>query len=370
MNGNRVTRRTVSTGIFALALGLAAGVPVVRAQEAKKIVLLVSGNLGDRSFFDSGVAGFDEIKKQHGEGVEIKVIEMGFDQTKWLPTLEDVSEQGYDLIYVITFQMVDPLADVAARYPDQKYVLIDGTMDYAGGQFENVYSVLFKQNEGSYLAGMLAAGLVRDGAVATDQGAALGFLGGLDIPVINDFLIGYIEGAQSVTPDVKIAISYANSFDDSAKGKELALAQYRSGVAIGFAAAGTAGLGQFAAAKEVGKLAIGCNSDEEAAIRPTDAEMADKIVSSMLKRVDVSVARAFDLFLNEELPFGSAEVLGIAEGAIGLAQTDNFKKIASEQLKSDIASAEEAIVGGKTTVSSAFGMDTNALSALRDSVRP
>lgn len=98
--------------------------------------------------------------------------------------------------------------------------------------------------------------------------------------------------------------------------------------------------------------------------------MADKIVSSMLKRVDVSVARAFELFLSEALPFGSAEVLGIAEGAIGLAQTDNFKKIASEQLKSDIASAEAAIVGGKISVSSAFGMDTNALSALRDSVRP
>jgi basic membrane protein A len=196
MNSNRVTRRTVSTGILALALGLAAGVPAARAQEARKIVLLVSGNLGDRSFFDSGVAGFDEIKKQHGENVEIKVIEMGFDQTKWLPTLEDVSEQGYDLIYVITFQMVDPLADVAARYPDQKYVLIDGTMDYAGGQFSNVYSVLFKQNEGSYLAGMLAAGLVRDGAVPAEQGTALGFLGGLDIPVINDFLIGYIAPSR------------------------------------------------------------------------------------------------------------------------------------------------------------------------------
>lgn len=370
MNGTRVTRRAVSAGIITLALATLGGIPLVQAQEAKKIVLLVNGNLGDRSFFDSGVAGFDEIKNQHGDAVETKVIEMGFDQTKWLPTLEDVSEQGYDLIYVITFQMVDPLADVATRYPDQKYVLVDGIMDYAGGQFGNVYSVLFKQNEGSYLAGMLAAGLVRDGTVPADQGTTLGFLGGMDIPVINDFLIGYIEGAQAVTPDVKIAVSYANSFDDSAKGKELALAQYRSGVGIGFAAAGTAGLGQFAAAEEVNGLAIGVNSDEEAAIRPTDPEMADKIVSSMLKRVDVSVSRAYDLFLKDTLPFGSAEVLGISEGAIGLADTGNLEKTASADLKAEIAAAEAAIVDGSIAVSSAFGMDTNALAALRDSVRP
>ncbi len=370
MIGTRVTRRAVSAGIALLALGFAAGIPQAQAQDAKKIVLLVNGNLGDRAFFDSGANGFAEIKAKYGDAVETKVIEMGYDQTKWLPTLEDVSEQGYDLVYVITFSMVDPLSDVAARYPDQKYILVDGTMAYEGGQFGNVYSVLFKQNEGSYLAGMLAAGLVRDGTIPAEKGTTLGFLGGMDIPVINDFLVGYIEGARSVSPDVKIAVSYANSFGDSAKGKELALAQYRAGTAIGFTAAGTAGLGQFAAAKEADKLAIGVNSDEEAAIRPNDPVMADKIVSSMLKRVDVSVLRAYELALEGKLPFGQAEVLGIAEGTIGLADTDNLAKIASPELKQDIEAAEADIVAGKITVGSAFGMDAAALAALRDSVRP
>jgi basic membrane protein A len=370
MTGIRITRRAVSAGIAVLAMGLAAGVPQVQAEEAKKIVLLVNGSLGDRAFFDSGAEGIAAIKAKHGDAVETKIIEMGTDQTKWLPTLEDVSEQGYDLIYAITFQMVDPLADVATRYPDQKYVLVDGTMDYEGGQYGNVYSVLFKQNEGSYLAGMLAAGLVRDGTIPADKGTNLGFLGAMDIPVINDFLVGYIEGAKAVTPDVKIAVSYANSFDDSAKGKELALAQYRAGTAIGFHAAGTAGLGQFAAAKEADKLAIGVNSDEEAAIRTTDPEMADKIVSSMLKRVDVAVSRSYDLMLSGELPFGKSEVLGIAEGTIGLAETDNLAKIASAELKADIEKAKAAIIAGEITVGSAFGMDTAAIGALRDAVRP
>ena len=101
MIGTRVTRRAVSAGIALLALGFAAGIPQAQAQDAKKIVLLVNGNLGDRAFFDSGANGFAEIKAKYGDAVETKVIEMGYDQTKWLPTLEDVSEQGYDLVYTI-----------------------------------------------------------------------------------------------------------------------------------------------------------------------------------------------------------------------------------------------------------------------------
>jgi basic membrane protein A len=98
--------------------------------------------------------------------------------------------------------------------------------------------------------------------------------------------------------------------------------------------------------------------------------MADKIVSSMLKRVDVSVLRAYELALEGKLPFGQAEVLGIAEGTIGLADTDNLAKIASAELKQDIEAAQADIVAGKIAVGSAFGMDAAALAALRDSVRP
>lgn len=120
------------------------------------------------------------------------------------------------------------LPDVGNRWlgrtaiSDKKYILYDASVPCEEGGYDNVYSIQYKQNEGSYLGGMLAASLLKEGKLG-DTGKNLGFLGGMDIPVINDFLVGYIAGAQSVMPDAKIAISYAGSFMDAAKGKELGL---------------------------------------------------------------------------------------------------------------------------------------------------
>ena len=152
------------------------------------------------------------------------------------PALLDASESDANLIVAGTFAISETLGEVAKQYPDKKYILYDASLPYEEGGFENVYSILYKQNEGSYLGGVLAAGLLKSGKLPADVGSALGFLGGMDIPVINDFLVGYIAGAQSVTPDIKVAVSYAGSFTDAAKGKELGLAQYRAGVGIGFTA--------------------------------------------------------------------------------------------------------------------------------------
>jgi basic membrane protein A len=192
----------------------------------------------------------------------------------------------------------------------------------------------------------------------------------MDIPGINDFLTGYIEGAQSVKPDIKVAISYAGTFDDAAKGKELALAQYRSGTAIGFNVAGQTGLGQLAAAKEVGKWALGVNSDQEAIFRESDPAMADWVASSMVKKVDVSMLRAYDLYAEGKLAVGKVEALGLAEDAVGLVETGNMAKIASPELKQQIATAKAGIIDGSIKVTSGFGLDTDKLNALRDSVRP
>jgi len=365
----KLTRRSFTLLAAASVAGLAfAGTAL--GQETKRIALLINGNLGDKSFFDSAAAGFATVKAKHADAVETKIIEMGTDQTKWKPTLQDISEQGYDAIFLCTFEIADILSEVALDYPDQVYVLMDGTVPYDADDYKNVYSVVYKQNEASYLAGMLGAGLMKSGAVPADQGTTLGFLGGIDIPVINDFLIGYIEGAQSVDPAVKVAIAYAGSFNDAAKGKELALAQYRSGTAIGFNVAGLTGLGQLAAAKDTGKYAIGVNSDQEAIFAETDPEMAARVVSSVLKRLDVTVERAYELLLTGNLPVGKVEALGLKEGAVGLVETGVMAKVAPDELKAQISAASDAIIAGTTVVSSAFGMETAAIETLRQAVRP
>ncbi|SMC97971.1 BMP family ABC transporter substrate-binding protein [Rhizobium sp. RU36D] len=366
----RFTRRTTLSLLLAGSALLGGFAGQGHAEEPKKVVFLVNGNLGDKSYFDLGAKGMEMIKAKYGDKVETKVIEMGTDQTKWLPTFQDVSDQDFDVIVACTFEISDIMTEVAPEYPDKTYILIDGVMPYDKGDYGNVYSVVFKQNEGSYLAGMLAAGLIKDGTLPASDGNNIGFLGGMDIPVINDFLTGYIEGAKAVNPDIKVAISYAGSFNDAAKGKELALAQYRSGTAIGFNVAGLTGLGQIAAGKEVNKYSIGVNSDQEAIFRDTDPAMADKVATSMLKNVEVTLARAYDLYVDGKLPVGQVEAIGLKENAVGLAENGVMAKLAKDELKKQIADAKAKIIAGDIKVTSGFAIDQAALEALRTSVRP
>ena len=365
-----LSRRRFTTLLLAGTAIAALGAPAAYADEPKKIVFLVNGNLGDKSYFDLGALGMDQIKAKYGDAVETKVIEMGTDQTKWLATFQDMSEADWDVIVGCTFEISDIINEIAPQYPDKTYILIDGVVPYDQGNFGNVYSVTFNQNEGSYLAGILAAGLIADGTIPADWGKTIGFLGGMDIPVINDFLVGYIEGARSVTPDVKVAIAYAGSFNDAAKGKELALAQYRAGTAIGFNVAGLTGLGQLAAAKEAGRYALGVNSDQEAIFKDSDPEMASKVASSMLKKVDVTLLRAFDLYVEGKLPVGAVESIGLKQDAVGLVETGNMATLASEALKGKIAAAKAGIIDGSIKVSSGFALGQDDINALRDSVRP
>jgi basic membrane protein A and related proteins len=351
------------------AAALSTTLPLARAASRSRVVLTVNGNLGDKSFFDLGAAGIREIQAKAAAGVETKVIEMGVDRTRWEPTVEDISSQGWDMIIACTYEMGDIIADVAADNPKQTYVLFDGTVSYDKGANRNVASIVYKQNEASYLAGFLVASLLKDGALPGSTRPSLGFLGGMDIPVINDYLVGYIAGAQAVDKESKFAISYAGTFSDAAKGKELALAQYRAGVAVGFNCAGQTGLGQLAAAKDAGRYAIGVNSDQEAIFRATDPELASRIITSVLKRVDVTTVRAFDQYRTKTLRTGAVEAVGLAENAVGLVEGPALNKVASPALLQRLAQVQSDIVSGKLKVPTAFGMSTQALNTLRSSVR-
>ena len=190
------------------------------------VALVLNGTLGDKSFFDSAQRGMDRAKTELG--MTVKTIELGYDENKWGPGLADAASQNYDVIICGTFNMEQYITETAAKATTKKFVFFDDAVDYKKG-FTNVYSVMFKQNEGSYLAGFMAGMLVQstnaDVVKGTGGGKKIGFLGGSNIPVINDFLAGWKQGAKDAgLKDADILVSYVEGqtpFADPAKGKEL-----------------------------------------------------------------------------------------------------------------------------------------------------
>lgn len=330
-------------------------------QKTLKAALLLTGSLGDMSFLDSANEG---MKAVAANGlVEVKVIEMGPDASKYEPNFLDASEADYDIIIGTGWQTQEPIQKVAPQFPDKKYIILDAAVDYTAGDYKNVYSVTQKQNEGAFLAGVLAGRMSKTGT--------LGFLGGAQGGVIDDFMIGYIEGAKYANPDIKVLTGYVNSFVDSTKCKEMALAQYNQGNAdFIFAAAGASGMGALDAAKEAGKYALGVDSDQAMLFHESDPAKADCIPASVMKRMDNALIRAFDLIAKDQLPWGTEESLGLADGAVGLSENEYYEKLVSQELRDEIKLVSEKIVNGEIKVDTAFGKDNAAISAIVDSVKP
>lgn len=340
-------------------------------QKVTKIVLLVSGSLGDKSFHDSSQAGLDAIKKKYGNKVEVKTIEMGSDKTKFVPTLEDASEDNYDIIITGTFNMEEPVETIAPKYPKKTYIVFDTTVDYAKIKgLDNVYTITYKQNEAGFLAGALAAQMTTKTDIPNmNPDKKIGFLGAMDTPVINDFLVGYIEGAKYIDKDTKVDVAYIQSFSDAAKGKELALIQYQNnGVDIGFNVAGRAGLGQIEAAQTANKYAIGVDSDQAALFADTP-DKANKIFTSALKRVDNSLLRAVDMYFEGTLPKGKTENLGLKEGSVGIAKNSYYEKLVPQDVRTKLDDVEKKVASGEIKVDTANGMDTAVLTKLKDSAK-
>ncbi|MBM7558615.1 BMP family ABC transporter substrate-binding protein [Marinitoga litoralis] len=338
-----------------------------------KVALLINGTLGDKSFFDSAARGMKMAEEQLG--VETKIIEMGYNPAEWEPTLEDISDLGeYDLIIVGTWQMVELLQRIAPLYPDQKYVIFDDAVDYSQGNLDNVYSITYKQNEGSFLAGALAALVSKSDKFkySVPDKKIIGFLGGMDIPVINDFLVGYIEGAKYVDPEMKVLISYVGAWNDPAKGKEFTLSMYRQGADVVFAVAGETGNGVLAAAKEMDKWGIGVDSDMQLLYEEKDMDIVKHTLTSMLKNVDYSLFRAIKLYMEGKMPLGKAEALGLKERGVGLADNKYFKEIMEVDpwILVQLKDLELAIIRGDIEVPTAYGMSNEELNKIRDSVRP
>ena len=337
--------------------------------ELPKIACLLNGNLGDKSFFDSANEG---MKLIHDElGCETNVIEMGFDNTVWETTLYEVSDQDWDIIIVGTYQMQEVLEKVALEYPDKKYIIFDSSVSYDKADYSNVYSISFKQNEASYLAGALAAMIAADDSLPLSNGKKMiSVVAAMDIPVLNDFILGYIQGATDTEPDTKVAISYIGDFNDTAKAKDLAKAQFNLGSSVAFNVAAQAGLGMIEAAGESQKYAIGVNADQAMALADSQPEQSKVIVTSVMKNIDQVLLLSVKRHIAGELPYGTVEALGMEENAVGLAINDIYDGIATDDMKAKVEELQGKIQSGEIKVNSAFTMTDDEIKAVKDSVAP
>ena len=322
-------------------------------EEPLKVVLFINGVLGDKSFFDSAQRGVDRAEKELG--IQSKTIEAGIDETNWESALIDtVANEEFDVLIVGTFQMISYLEQVAKDNPDKKFIIFDAPVNYESGCCDNVYSVLYKQNEGSYLAGVYAGAMTTQGVDGMNPDAVIGSVGGQEIPVILDFMVGYEQGAKDTNPDITTIRQFADSWNDPAKGKELTKAQYSQGADIVFQIAGGTGQGVFEAAAEDGHYALGVDSDQALIIEDSDPEQAARILTSMMKNVDNSLFRALDMHLKGELPYGEIEALGIAEGGVGLARNKFYDENTPDEVKKMVDEAEKKVINGEITVDTAF----------------
>ncbi|MEA4969601.1 MAG: BMP family ABC transporter substrate-binding protein [Candidatus Pelethousia sp.] len=334
------------------------------------VVSLVNGNLGDKSFFDSAEAGLKSLKD--AGRITYKTIEMGGtdeDQPKWLETLYEVAESGeYDLIICGTYQMPDYLKEVATAYPDQKFLIYDDTT-YVG-ENDNVVNLSYKQNDMGYLIGVFAAKMTSETSVANmNAEKVVGFVGGVDSPVINDFLYGFLTGVQATDPEVKVDTRYVNSYVDTATAKEMATSMINDNKAdIIWGVAGLSGNGAAEAALETQKSwFIGVDSDQELTL---SSELAAITLTSGLKNINNSLVWIFDEWDAGRTYWGQQVNLGLVEGGVGIVTDKNFATIAPKAVQDAVLAAQEAVKAGTITVPSAIGDETNGAVTLRDSMQP
>ncbi len=330
---------------------------------------LVNGNLGDKSFFDSAESGLKEL--QDAGRITYKTIEMGAtdqDQQIWHDTILEVASSGeYDLIICGTYQMPDYLKEAATMYPDQKFLIYDD--DTYVGENENVVNLTYRQNDTGYLIGVFAAAMTSETSVKNiNAEKVVGFVGGEDSPVINDFLYGFLEGVQATDPEVKVDTRYTGNYYDTGIAKELALSMIKDNSCdIIWGVAGLSGNGAAEAALEKGAWFIGVDSDQELTFSD---ELAGVTLTSGLKNVGASIVWIFDEWDAGRTYFGQEVNLGLAEGGVGIVTDKNFAAVVPQTVQDKVLAAEEAVRDGTITVSSAIGDATNGVYTLRDAMKP
>ncbi|MGD6801048.1 BMP family protein [Rossellomorea aquimaris] len=287
-------------------------------------VLLSDTGLGDESFNDSAFRGLEKARDELGILFDYREAPDGDFETP----LEELTQQGNDLVIGLGFSVQEAIEKTAEKYPDQEFLLIDGV-----SELENVTSITFKEHEGSFLVGMVAA--------MASKSQKLGIIGGADVPVIHRFEKGFRQGAQYINPKINITNEYANTFSDAQLGREIAEKQIKSGIDFIYPAAGFTGVGAIQAAQDNKVFTAGVDSDQYFV-----AEKA--VVTSMMKNIDVAVFDIAESLVKEGAIPQDIYELGLAENGVGLAPIRNFK-LSEEQLKA-IEAAKDKIISGSVTI--------------------
>ena len=331
-----------------------------------KVAFLV-GALGDKSFSDSGEAGMQILKS---EGWDEHTFELGdaSKADKYEDEILDVIDQGYE--YIIGYSTyMEIMANLAKEYPDVKFIGFDA--NWTDDQLpDNMTCIFYAQNEGSYLVGMLAAGMTKTGTIAVDVG--------VESPVINDFVTGFVNGVIDYNAangtDVKVVKAAVDSWSDPAKMKEIVLDQARNNNAdVFYQVAGGSGDGLFEACTELNDVwAIGVDSDQYALYKDSEnPEKADVILTSMRKEVGNSlVSIMHSIESGDDSMWGHTTRLGLAQDSVGIADNDYYEANTPDELKAQIAEASEKIKSGELKVKSYYDFaDDTEYNAYVESVK-
>lgn len=299
-------------------------------KDAPTLALVVAGTFGDRSFYDSSKEGCDRLASEGA--VTLKTIECNNEQhTQQIRNAADVA----DMVVLVGWEFYE-VETVAPEYPDVRFIWIDNATE---SPVANVLNITYAQNEGSFLAGYIAAKMSKSGVV--------GAVGGEDSGTINDFIVGYKQGAAYANPDVKVEVQYANTYDDPAVGKECALTLNEKGADVVFQIASKTGDGVFEAAREKGFWAIGVDSDQKYIAD-------DVIICSMCKQVGQSIYDAVTRYLDKGDAcglFGTTWVADMASGLVGIGYgEDGATQQVSDGIKAEVEDLTTKIISGEIQV--------------------
>ena len=297
-------------------------------------IVFDSGGKDDRSFNAAAFRGVTRAAKDFP--IVLRDAEPG-DPASLEPAMRAFAEVGYDLVIGIGFAQTPIVEAVAKDYPKINFAIIDGV-----SSLPNVASLVFKEHEGSYLVGMIAARKSKTGV--------LGFVGGMDIPLIHRFETGYEEGARAVDPKVQVIQNYVGvteaAWNNPGKGKELAVAQIGKGADVIFAAAGNSGLGVFDAAEQYDKFVIGVDSNQNW-VKP------GHVLTSMVKRVDNAVYQIIGDMVNHRFK-GGVHVYGLPDGGVGYAMDQYNEKLVPPDVLREVEAAKAKIIRGEIKVTDAL----------------
>ena len=312
----------------ALAAVLAAG--AARAAEITPAVVFDMGGKFDKSFNEGVHRGAEAFSK--ASGIQIREFEPQND-TQREQALRNFARRGQSPIIAVGFNQASAVKAVAAEFPKVSFVIIDAVVEAP-----NVESVLFHEEQGSYLAGMLAA--------MTSATGKVGFVGGMDVPLIRKFACGYVQGARAVNPKVEVLQNMTGStpsaWNDPVRGAELTRSQIGRGADVVFQAAGATGIGVLQAVADAGKFGIGVDSNQNH-LHP------GHVLTSMVKQLDVATRSALEAARAGTWKPGT-QVLGLAEEGVGLAFDENNAPIVTAEMRSRIDQAKADIVAGRVAV--------------------